>query len=816
MIRTRSAGAALFLALSLGLAAPPCFAGTKLKPHDTGLTGAAESIPRNAVTAGGQLLAAANLNLDAATGEAQVSRFSGSGMNLYPGLMNIMAQPGSVVAITTVTKTSGTLDLAWSAPGIDGFQGHVANGQYRIDYSSDALHVFDPSVFQVSFPTTVAPGDPQAYFLTGLLANTTYYARIYLADITPNAPHVVAETSAQSNQSTLADLPGTPKLVGVFITSVTFSWVLPPLGAEGYQTDTSTTNYGALLPGGVVITSMTPNGLQVSFTARGLAPSTTYYFKLASLNWQSEPNFTSVFSTCTLPPPPVYLVSVSSDAYVPRQITLNWTVPSFPGQDGVVVQLSTNPITTVPVNGIGYSNGEILSDGSVVVSSAAQSASYLATSFGGSPLALDTTYFFSMTNQYQGYGQLYIYSMAVTTSAVLDLPPMMPSGLALSNVAGAATGDTGLRARQTSAQISSVTLTWNAVSSKLDGTPFKVPGKPTPWEMQFYKVDRATGIVNPAWVSVATLPVTSTSLLTTLPDPTQVYYYRVAAVDGFQPLTDASMVADTSGNVYALDQDNITRIDIPRALMDAASKTAGAPLIIRVADNPGDLGFGGALRSVTFTTYQSPSNIPTSHTLSLPGAAAQVVLGYSTEDGNVVPSVAGRPLPAAAASPGAVMAMVPVAKASQDLAMYWNNGQNNYVNLYGQVDSLSQTVQVNSADAGKYQIRAAARTEAGSDFILINNFNKAITPNNPHGLNSQAHLDFTCLQGQGTAVSGKIFDVRGLTVSDMQVVWGPNSNTSGYLLWDGKSNGRVVPGGIYIYQVQAEGKVWTGTFVVIR
>jgi hypothetical protein len=70
---------------------------------------------------------------------------------------------------------------------------------------------------------------------------------------------------------------------------------------------------------------------------------------------------------------------------------------------------------------------------------------------------------------------------------------------------------------------------------------------------------------------------------------------------------------------------------------------------------------------------------------------------------------------------------------------------------------------------------------------------------------------------QSSAVTGKIFDIRGTYISDMQNFSDTGATIySGYLQWDAKANGLVVPGGIYIYQIQAEGKTWTGTLVVIR
>src|SRR5207245_1873105 len=129
--------------------------------------------------------------------------------------------------------------------------------------------------------TTVAPGDPQEYTVKGLLPNTTYFTRIYLAD----SRKYFAETSAQDKDSTLTHVPATPVFTGVFITSVTIAWTVPAGAAEGYLINASSTDFGALSPGGVVVSSLTPNGLTVTMTVTGLNSATTYYFNLGSLNW---------------------------------------------------------------------------------------------------------------------------------------------------------------------------------------------------------------------------------------------------------------------------------------------------------------------------------------------------------------------------------------------------------------------------------------------------------------------------------------------------------------------------------------------------
>jgi hypothetical protein len=64
---------------------------------------------------------------------------------------------------------------------------------------------------------------------------------------------------------------------------------------------------------------------------------------------------------------------------------------------------------------------------------------------------------------------------------------------------------------------------------------------------------------------------------------------------------------------------------------------------------------------------------------------------------------------------------------------------------------------------------------------------------------------------QDKAVKGRLFDLRGGVVASMNP--GPVANS---LIWDARSGGQVVPGGVYIYQIEADGTVYNGTVVVVR
>ena len=753
------------LALSALLCAAPAVAEPKL-------IGGSESIPRNAVCAGGQLAGSASAVLNNAVAETGVSSFTGAGLNLYAGLMNLAAQPGSVTSLVAVSKSTGTMALAWTAPGLDGFVGSVPSGFYRIDTSSDPAHVFDPTVYVTEFATSVVPGAAQYDTLTALAADTTYYTRIYLAD----ARKMAAETSAPGREATFANLPAAPVLSGVSFSSVTFAWALPNGGAQGFDLDASSTDFGTLFPGGTITSSQTPNGLSVTLTVTGLAPGTTYFFRLGSLNWQGQSNFTTVIATCTLPGGALPIQNLSlAGGPLAHQIELAWSNPSFLNPAGVMVLVSTTAITAAPVGGTPYAVGFTFPDGSLVAANAAS------TTYVASGLPLDTTEYFSLYSKDASYS----YSVAVSTFFVLDLPPMAPAGLS------------------TQVNGSSITLSWAPVTSSLDGTSFRSPLAPTAWELDHFNIYRATGIVNSNWVLVGTAPFSATGFTAAIPSPDFDYFYKVVSLDAFDAgATDAAMAADTLGSLYVVDSDQVSRFQIPPALAAtvlAGGNATGNPLLVRAQDRVQDLG-GRIVKSVQWSPVQSPSDAAAApFQLAVPSGLA--VLHYDIVSGQIVASGAK----ALAQGPSLKPAVV-AGDAASGLGAYWFNGQD-YTRLYGKVDPSAQTVQVQSSLLGNYQIRSVLR-DAGFAFDLSGISNKALTPNGD-GLNDT--VVFTFDNPKDSAFSGKIFDLRGALIADLTL--GPVANS---LMWDGKSNGRVVPRGVYIYQIQAEGRTFSGTVVVIR
>ncbi|MFH0948095.1 MAG: hypothetical protein V1833_03755 [Elusimicrobiota bacterium] len=100
-----------------------------------------------------------------------------------------------------------------------------------------------------------------------------------------------------------------------------------------------------------------------------------------------------------------------------------------------------------------------------------------------------------------------------------------------------------------------------------------------------------------------------------------------------------------------------------------------------------------------------------------------------------------------------------------------------------------------------------------ADFKIEQVRPKIITPASSPGMNDVLIVSYE--NPNDSNVSGKIITLNGSYLADMLV---DNSDTyNPKITWDGKDDGSsVVSSGIYIYQIEVEGKVFNGTVVVAR
>ena len=102
------------------------------------------------------------------------------------------------------------------------------------------------------------------------------------------------------------------------------------------------------------------------------------------------------------------------------------------------------------------------------------------------------------------------------------------------------------------------------------------------------------------------------------------------------------------------------------------------------------------------------------------------------------------------------------------------------------------------------------KTDVNSFQILQTIPDKIFTPNGD-GVNDV--IEFIFDNPSDSVISkAKIYDLTGAEVSDLKV-----GSTGTSYIWDGRNkNGETVHGDVYIYQIEAGGKVFNGTVMVAK
>ena len=112
---------------------------------------------------------------------------------------------------------------------------------------------------------------------------------------------------------------------------------------------------------------------------------------------------------------------------------------------------------------------------------------------------------------------------------------------------------------------------------------------------------------------------------------------------------------------------------------------------------------------------------------------------------------------------------------------------------------------------GWWPSELGASASLGS-LTLAHVYPRIITPNGD-SYNDKARFELD--NPEDLPVTGQMFDLSGARVAALSN--GLPTMTSTVLLWDGKDDGgQTVAGGIYIYQIEFQGKHATGTVAVAR
>jgi hypothetical protein len=212
------------------------------------------------------------------TGDTYVSNPSAGDLDVFGPPVLLVAPSVTIEPVTPIAQNSATFNGKVNPNGLD--------TTYHFEDSSDGVHW--TSLGQAN----AGEGEsevPVTQTVSGLTGNTIYHVRL------------VAHSSAGisiSGEETSSTLAGSPEISGTGATGIgaTEATLHATIHPEGQATATysfeygPTTSYGTTVPYGEGIVGATPT--QVSEQIAGLAPGTTYHFRVIASNGVGTPTTT--------------------------------------------------------------------------------------------------------------------------------------------------------------------------------------------------------------------------------------------------------------------------------------------------------------------------------------------------------------------------------------------------------------------------------------------------------------------------------------------------------------------------------------------
>lgn len=336
------------------------------------------------------------------------------------------------------------------------------------------------------------------------------------------------------------------------------------------------------------------------------------------------------------------------------------------------------------------------------------------------------------------------------------------------------------------------TLRWMPTTRYEDGEGFLDPAAPTADELTGYRVYRATTPTKAAWTEQAQITSTATLTWTDLAGGPQ-YYYHVKSENATALSRESVIRAAGSKSAWVVAPDGASSIEVFAPHVQPVEGQENQPMtayLIETSSHPEEVG-GRVIKSIEFKAWQG--GVLLSPNFKIPGKG-MVRMHYELGPAGTVTAQGFGPLADVAATP-------------ENMSVYWYNGSK-WLQLYGDLDAANQIINIESPHFGRYQLRTVERPQA-FNFNQAGVSNRLVTPN---GDGKNDAVVFTFDNPRDSEVNVRILDVKGRTVAG-SLPAGPVSNSK---TWDGTAGGRPVPGGVYIYQIESEGKTFTGTIVIIR
>jgi len=682
-------------------------------------------------------------------------------------ITDLVASPGSQI---------GNIDLAWTTPGDNGWVGQLTGWPYTVKYDTRSVAELGGSTttwWKQAAYTYIqgwdagAPGGwDNRRWLAGLTPGTTYYIAIRATDKASNEALDNNVTSAMAKQDTTAPAAVTDLFAETWtgVGEIRLTWTAP--GDDGWSNPISGGEYRIQFSSNYAVSwstadaqknfscSVNPGDPQsrILYQTDGLIPGTTYYFRLWTADEAS--NWSGLSNGATAWAQIVILAPEAPTGLVARPGNRKVTLTWTPNSEEDMSRYWVFRSTT---------------SGSYDYSVALATVTHPTAKYVDTGLTNEVTYYYVVKAVNEAG---YVSDPSYEVSARPSLRPREPCGVKGTLVDGG----------------KYIEIDWKEVTRNEDGSPCT--------DLEKYRIYRSTSL---AGFGVDPSTTVAKSILTWTETENiigKTYYYKVRAVDSKGVESGDSMILmaqDEKVNVIALAEDMQARVIIPEELTDILyeeSSSYGDDLNIKVEKVEEEENKDKVISCYEYKALMGYANetLQEIESFSFAKPKASVSLSYEVSSQGLVKGTG-----------------VKATQAGTNLALFWFNGIE-WVKLGARTDADEQVLTIKTRKLGIYKIKESF---AATEFTLNKVYPRIFTPNND-GLNDAVNFEYDNPNEKGVVC--RIFDIRGALVRQLDI-----GQTETSFAWDGKDEKRkVAPSGVYIYQLEAEGKVINGTVILAK
>ncbi|MBI5573593.1 MAG: gliding motility-associated C-terminal domain-containing protein [Elusimicrobia bacterium] len=664
--------------------------------------------------------------------------------------------------ITTLTATPGAKEseivLQWTSTGDDGVVGTITNGKYWVKYSTSSAKTWNYAEYSIQWSTSTSPLVNQTRVMTGLIADISYYFWIRLADENirwSDGPLTYqAQSQSQTDVTQPAQITDLSGSSGVNDGEVILSWTAP--GDDDHS------------------------GTAKNYTIRYAT------YQITETNWSSQ----SVFTVANPPSPSS---SQTSETFTIIGLVAGrtyWFAMKTQDEKSNTSSISNScsasacdlapskPLSLVATVGnckilldwqdnnesdiSGYNIYRSVKTGgpyTIVNSSVSTNSEY-------TDILTEIKEYFYVVTAVDLTNHESTYSNEVSTIPIIQYPQK----------------PVGIKGNLTST--GSFTISWSSVTKNSDGTDCN--------DLLGYNIYSAKIIKGP-WTKIASVDKNTTTYTDTQTN-WALLYYIIRAINISSVESESSIIVDSfdDGNIVVLQLDEQLQPVVELNI----SKEAGK-IFLKEENNYGeDI-------MITFERHQWDEK---SNDLYVYEINAVKSSSNQKIDDFIFPEKIELTFYYKVTDNKIEKLDISTDSANGQLGIFRHNGVE-WVNLGGNISPNQQKVTVKTKHLSIYKL---AQVQRASSFGQIRTIPaKIFTPN---GDTKWDVMEFYFENPEKLDIIGKIFDLTGAWVCDMN-----KGNTDDSLLWDGNyESGEKSPSGVYIWQIEANRKVFNGTVVLAR